>query len=1485
MTLPAWDSIVADDRWRGLSDEHRRTVYQKYLGDIGQLKEWQALDDEQKRKVISRMQQDAGWHEEPPTRGEMVGEVAKEFAESVGRIPSRIAKAVPDPFRDITEEERTTRGGWPLKREPVSPKREPYRGAQKVTFDPEGAGYDYDTATAAGDKPDETGHMGSLDPRTGMVLKGRRHSTWDKMVEAEQRRGNQIVKRGNRYYSVPKERGLPEGTPRLGDSYFLHEKQTVTDELGGSQEIGPGFVTPWSKLSPKNRTEDVKQVVTGKRKDFGEISRYINQLYREYGDYGKAADELANMIERGLLPDFYMTVSDRSFEDQLEQFNRIQAASGPLAEAMPGMPERVSRIEAAREAEAFPGRVPTADLDSLSAYYKGRPPWEELEIPVGDPVKGLEYLFIPFQPAEALFTGPGALTEADFADPDTMGDAIDRAEASIANVANMAGQAAARLFPGGFSPEAPWQEYDLNPQFAGILAEEAARYGITYPLYARLVANTLWGLYDGARIATARFTYSRGYENYDNARRAYRGFTPENAQKHAMETMMQTDPLGEGQAAARAFERKYGYRSEFDPRGVAPDPVRTEPTVDPVTETAQVREIPQLSLAKDDIPLIRTMYQSGELNNQAIEAFKSQNPALAFDLQDIINEGIIERAAEGEMPGEVLEDAERIGEEAEGEGPPIISEEQKEAEKIRLRDVEKDRLEAPAGVEVEEGVGVEPKIYPITKPENVGQTTLDLVNIPVGGAVQFGDIRWIRGEDGWYNEREPQRKLSAQFFAQEIKQHLDALSKSEAVDFIEGLIGRKMPPDEVVPPAVEEEIIAEEPIRAAPPELDEVMQELPPAEDYDALVSNLADRYKTMLEAYSKQYPDQLSPTSLGEAKKRIETYGAVVDAVYDEMEWVISEYGLGEELQSQAKALYQEAEDQKPDIELYPIAKMPPHVEDAIGEGFEPDLFRHEDEDPDWYWSVTKKEPWLPEDAIVNIGKERYVARGDRSEVIPAYTNRAGKRVKAKETRVQDFINIRSGEKLTMMAPEVWERFRSREGVKPVGEQLKLRPVDMKSIRDLPPPYGLTREELEAAGGDTLRALEARRKSLATKPIKKDFKTWNTKNKKFGQAWSEVKADDKRGGFRVVAGLEGNTAGVDVAHFYDEGAAERFSRDFKEGRNFALENHDEWLQLIDGADNAKSLNAELRDGLLARARKEGLTLEGERVDLEELKAQYEEAREAKWIPTTRPEQDRIIHSFSYERPSPLTDKEYPRKPERDRLGITKEYDYVYYSYNRPVSHLLIDRDIPGAKISESGRFIFTKEPIPMEQVYRWELGAVYDKTKGVLAKEYYDAMYPDAKGYEFFKDMGKGKWQGVVIHKSSKYPGKFQATYFDERGFIGDSEFEDEIAAIGEYVGQGYNQPMPGLLDDAAADPQFLEGIQAVEEAQKEHAKRMKEISEKAKEKPSGTPLKEITVQARAIRGKTGEIIKVEKDAETALRDIDEMSSIYQQLLECLKS
>ena len=72
-------------------------------------------------------------------------------------------------------------------------------------FDPESDQYDYSTAGDAGlQRTEDTNHLGSLDPRTGMVLKGRKHHTWDLMMQAEKEMGNQVVKdKDGRYYSRP----------------------------------------------------------------------------------------------------------------------------------------------------------------------------------------------------------------------------------------------------------------------------------------------------------------------------------------------------------------------------------------------------------------------------------------------------------------------------------------------------------------------------------------------------------------------------------------------------------------------------------------------------------------------------------------------------------------------------------------------------------------------------------------------------------------------------------------------------------------------------------------------------------------------------------------------------------------------------------------------------------------------------------------------------------------------------------------------------------------------------------------------------------------------------------------------------------------------------------------------------------------------------------------------------------------------------------
>jgi hypothetical protein len=113
----------------------------------------------------------------------------------------------------------------------------------------------------------------------------------------------------------------PEGIP-IENGIFLTNKQLILNDLGEIQEVGPGFVTGWSALDKESRKYDVEEVLTGKR-SFGVYDPIIKELYTEHKDYQKVADELAKKIEKGELPQFWMTVSDTPYEKQLQLFQRM----------------------------------------------------------------------------------------------------------------------------------------------------------------------------------------------------------------------------------------------------------------------------------------------------------------------------------------------------------------------------------------------------------------------------------------------------------------------------------------------------------------------------------------------------------------------------------------------------------------------------------------------------------------------------------------------------------------------------------------------------------------------------------------------------------------------------------------------------------------------------------------------------------------------------------------------------------------------------------------------------------------------------------------------------------------------------------------------------------------------------------------------------------------------------------------------------------
>jgi hypothetical protein len=73
---------------------------------------------------------------------------------------------------------------------------------KKNKFDPEGSGYDYESAHKYKIKPDKSGHYPSRVPQTGLLLKGKKHETWWKTERDEKAAGYLIIKQGDRYYSM-----------------------------------------------------------------------------------------------------------------------------------------------------------------------------------------------------------------------------------------------------------------------------------------------------------------------------------------------------------------------------------------------------------------------------------------------------------------------------------------------------------------------------------------------------------------------------------------------------------------------------------------------------------------------------------------------------------------------------------------------------------------------------------------------------------------------------------------------------------------------------------------------------------------------------------------------------------------------------------------------------------------------------------------------------------------------------------------------------------------------------------------------------------------------------------------------------------------------------------------------------------------------------------------------------------------------------------
>lgn len=143
------------------------------------------------------------------------------------------------------------------------------------TFDPEGEDYDYETARAAGIEPDAEGHWSSRDPRTGMMLKGRRHPTFDKGVDQDRRMGYGLEMQDGRYYTQP----------------FAEGGQVFDEDL--TSGVSENFVDPSMSPSGGEETDDVHAMVNaGEFVMPKDVTSWYGEKYMQ-GLIDKARKEMA----------------------------------------------------------------------------------------------------------------------------------------------------------------------------------------------------------------------------------------------------------------------------------------------------------------------------------------------------------------------------------------------------------------------------------------------------------------------------------------------------------------------------------------------------------------------------------------------------------------------------------------------------------------------------------------------------------------------------------------------------------------------------------------------------------------------------------------------------------------------------------------------------------------------------------------------------------------------------------------------------------------------------------------------------------------------------------------------------------------------------------------------------------------------------------------------------------------------------------------
>ena len=210
-------------------------------------------------------------------------------------------------------------------------------------FDPEGSGYDFKTAKEYGIEPDKSGHWQSRVPETGMILKGRKHPTFNKTIEADKKLGYKIIKgTDGRYYSFKKSLAMAEGGATMDKQMEMAFMQDggLKDE-GGTVDPVSGNDVPSGSMQEEVRDDVPAMLSEGEFVFPADVVRYIGlsklMQMRQQAKMGlKIMEEMGQMgnSEEATLPDDFGIPDIEIIDDDEDEAPEM--AQGGVIEAQQG---------------------------------------------------------------------------------------------------------------------------------------------------------------------------------------------------------------------------------------------------------------------------------------------------------------------------------------------------------------------------------------------------------------------------------------------------------------------------------------------------------------------------------------------------------------------------------------------------------------------------------------------------------------------------------------------------------------------------------------------------------------------------------------------------------------------------------------------------------------------------------------------------------------------------------------------------------------------------------------------------------------------------------------------------------------------------------------------------------------------------------------------------------------------------------------------